>query len=88
MIRQLTHEECMSLLASIRSSPPGDWTHDIHTLSPGPARFVDRVIIPSGTEVVYYRTERGAGAWPAANWDRFAVPRAVQQVEPEQLELF
>ncbi|MUG45504.1 hypothetical protein [Paenibacillus woosongensis] len=88
MTRQFSHEECMSLLADIRSSQLGDWTHDIHTIESGPARFVARAKIPSGTEVVYYRTESGARAWPAANWDRYAVPRAVKQVEPEQLELF
>ncbi|MCY7561574.1 site-specific DNA-methyltransferase [Paenibacillus macerans] len=92
MIRQLTHEECMSLLDSIRSSPPGDWTHDLHTIESGPARFVDRVLVPSGHETVYFRDESGAGAMQGANWDRFAVPRAHQQspqrTEYEQLTLW
>ncbi len=88
MIRQLTHEECMELLASIRSSEPGDWTHDLHTIASGPARFVDRVLVPSGHETVYFRSENGAGAMPGPNWDRFAVQRVVQPTVVEQLTLF
>lgn len=85
-MRRLTHDECVSLLASIRASAPGDWTHDLNTICDGPARFVERVIIPDGHEIVYFRDVSGADAWPAANWDRFAVPRVVQQVE--QITLF
>lgn len=91
-MQYFTHNECMELLASIRASAPGDWTHDLNTICDGPARFVDRVVIPDGVEVVYFRQPDGADAWPGANWDRFAVPRAPQppqkQTEYEQLSLF
>lgn len=85
-MKQLTHDECI-LLASIKQSPAGDWTHDISGITPGPARFVDRVKIPSGEEVVYFRKETDAGAWPAASWDRFAVARELIG-ELEQMTLF
>lgn len=85
-MKQLTHDECMTLLAGIQAAPPGDWTHDLTTILDGPARFVARVVIPDGPEVVYFRHPDGAGAWPAANWNRFAIPRAQQRVE--QMMLF
>lgn len=88
MIRQLTHEECMSLLAGIRQSQPGDWTHDLYIIHVGPARFVERLLLPDGQEFVYFRTEDGAGAWPGPNWDRFAVPRVIKPTVVEQLTLF
>lgn len=90
-MRQLTYDECIALLASIRSSPSGSWTHDLQVIAIGPVRFVDRVQIPIGHEVVYFRGPDGPGAWPAANWDRFAEPRAVQEPQHqdvEQLTLF
>ncbi|MBW4838619.1 MAG: hypothetical protein KZY74_04430 [Paenibacillaceae bacterium] len=85
-VRQLNHDDCISLLNSIGNSPDGEWTHDLIEISSGPARFVERLILPSGLEVVYFRSPGGAKAWPAANWDRFAVPRAPQVIE--QLTLF
>lgn len=85
-VRQLKHEECLSLLDSIRKSPEGDWTHELTELATGPARYVDRVKLPNDLEVVYFRSINGAGAWPALNWDRFAVQRVPQKVE--QMTLF
>lgn len=85
-MRQLTHDQCMSLLSSIKSSPPGEWTHDLNTIREGPARLVERLTLPHGQEVVYFRNTDGVGAWPASNWDRFAVERAPQSVE--QMTLF
>lgn len=85
-MQTITHDECMELLSSIRTSPPGDWTHDLNTICDSPARFVARVVIPDGLEVVYFRHQDGSRAWPAANWDRFAVERAPQLVE--QMTLF
>ncbi|OMG48348.1 hypothetical protein BK140_16785 [Paenibacillus macerans] len=46
-MRQLSHEECMSLLDSIRKSQPGDWTHDFHTIASGPAQYPARIGIGS-----------------------------------------
>ncbi|WP_198524625.1 hypothetical protein [Paenibacillus phocaensis] len=86
MMQILTHDECMTLLAGIQAAPPGDWTHDLITILDGPARFITRAVIPDGQEVVYFRHPDGAGAWPAANWDRFALARVPQQVE--QMTLF
>lgn len=85
-MRHLTHEECMSLLDSITGSPDEDWTHDLTEISYGPARFVERVILPSGLEVVYFKSPNGGRAWPAPNWDRLAVARTPQLIE--QLTLF
>ncbi|MBU5672696.1 hypothetical protein KQJ23_12745 [Paenibacillus sp. MSJ-6] len=85
-MRQLTHDQCMSLLSNIKSSPPGDWTHDLNTIREGPARLVERLTLPHGHEVVYFRHPDGARSWPAANWDRFAVQRAPQEIE--QMTLF
>ncbi|MBU5670271.1 hypothetical protein [Paenibacillus brevis] len=85
-MRQLKHEECLSLLDSISKSPEGDWTHELTEIATGPARYVDRVKLPNDLEVVYFRHPDGARSWPAANWDRFAVQRAPQKVE--QMTLF
>lgn len=85
-MRKLTHEDCTALLSGIKSSVPGAWTHDLNTVCDGPVRFVDRVAIPDGPEIVYFQHPDGAGAWPVANWDRFAVERAPQLVE--QMTLF
>lgn len=85
-MRQLTHDQCMSLLSSIKSSPPREWTHDLNTIADCPARFEERLITPSGHEVVYFRHPDGARSWPASNWDRFAVQRAPQEIE--QMTLF
>lgn len=86
VVRKATYEECMTLLESIGNTPPGDWTHELTEISSGPARFVERLILPSGLEVVYFRSPGGAKAWPASSWDRFAVLRQPERVE--QLTLF
>ncbi|MNW36179.1 hypothetical protein D3C74_131880 [compost metagenome] len=86
MMRKLTYNECTSLLNSIRESAPGDWTHDLNIVRSGPARLIDRVMIPDGKEIVFFRGDNYASAWPAANWDRFAVTRAPAEVE--QMTLF
>jgi hypothetical protein len=85
-MRQLKHQECLSLLDSIKEYPAGEWTHELTEIATGPARFVERLILPSGLEAVYFRAPDGAKAWPAANWDRFAVRKGPEQVE--QLTLF
>ncbi|MEK5477529.1 hypothetical protein NYE70_11350 [Paenibacillus sp. FSL R5-0407] len=85
-MQQIKWEEGRAIYEEARSSPPGDWTHDLSTIREGPARLVTRVATPDGLEIVYFRTSDGAGAWPGANWDRFAVPRA--PVEMEQMTLF
>ncbi len=87
MIRRITWKEGAALCEEIRRSPPGIWTHDLNTIRSGPARFVTRVMAQDGLEIVYFRHSGGAGAWPATNWDIFAVPRA-KQSEPEQMTLF
>lgn len=86
-VRQLTtHDECMAMLEDINQSPDGDWTHELTEIATGPARFVERLILPSGLEVVYFRAPGQAKAWPANNWDRFAVCKVPERVE--QLTLF
>lgn len=91
-MQHITWEQGAGLCRQIGRTPPGDWTHDLNTIQTGPARVVSRVEAPGGLEIVYFRMPDGAGAWPRANWDRFAVPRAVQepqhQTECEQLTLF
>lgn len=85
-MEQISWEQGARLFKVMHSTPPGDWTHDLNTIRDGPARFVSRVAAPDGREIVYFRTSDGAGAWPGANWDRFAVPRAPEEME--QMTLF
>ena len=88
IMRQLTHGECISLLDDIGRSPTGDWTHELTEISSGPARITERAVLPTGLEVVYFRAEDGAKAWPAVNWDRFALQISKELETPEQLTLF
>ncbi|TYA10970.1 hypothetical protein FRY98_24705 [Paenibacillus faecis] len=85
-MEQITWEQGAALFREIGRTPPGDWTHDLNTIQTGPARVVSRVEAPGGLEIVYFRMPDGSGAWPGANWDRFAVPRQPQLVE--QMTLF
>ncbi|MNW41807.1 hypothetical protein D3C74_189590 [compost metagenome] len=85
-MKTITSQQGAELCREIRSSAPGNWTHDLKTIREGTARFVDRVVDQDGLEIVYFRGADYAGAWPAANWDRFAVARASAEVE--QMTLF
>lgn len=85
-MQRITWKQGAGIFRETITTTPGDWTHDLNTIQTGPARVVSRVEAPGGLEIVYFRTSDGAGAWPGANWDRFAVPRA--PVELEQMTLF
>lgn len=70
-MKNFTWAEGIALLEEIRRSPSAGWTHELHIIRSCPARFVDRAVAPDGKVIVFFRTEDGAGAWPAGNWDLF-----------------
>ncbi|RUT48551.1 hypothetical protein EJP82_00995 [Paenibacillus anaericanus] len=86
-MKTITWQQGADLCKEIRSLPLGDWTHDLNVIRNGPARIINRALSPEGQEIVYFRGDDYAGAWPGANWDRFAVQRLTTQ-EIEQLTLF